>query len=50
MIGMGFTAFLTLLVFGLVSALGLHVYFRYRVLAGLDGFMCKWIAGWIGGY
>ena len=48
MIGMSFSAFLTLLVFGLVSSLVLHMIVRYRMLAGLDGFVCAWIAGWAG--
>ena len=50
MIGMSFTAFLTLLVLGLISSFVLHVLVRYRMLAGFDGFMSKWIAGWIGGW
>ena len=50
MIGMSFSAFLTLLVFGLVSSFVLHMIVRYRMLAGLDGFVCAWIAGWTGGW
>src|SRR5579863_8801538 len=50
MIGMSFSAFLTLLVLGLISSFVLHVLVRYRMLAGFDGFMSKWIAGWIGGW
>lgn len=50
MIGMGFPAFLTLLVLGFISSLVFHVLAEYRVLTGVDGFFCKWIAGWIGGW
>jgi uncharacterized membrane protein YeaQ/YmgE (transglycosylase-associated protein family) len=50
MIGMSFPAFLTLLVFGLVTSAVLHFLIRYRMLTGLDGFLCKWIAGWAGGW
>jgi uncharacterized membrane protein YeaQ/YmgE (transglycosylase-associated protein family) len=48
MIGMSFSAFLTPLVFGLVSAFVLNTITRYRMLAGVDGFVCAWIAGWAG--
>lgn len=50
MIGMGFPAFLTLLVLGFISSFVFHVLAQYRVLAGVDGFALKWIAGWIGGW
>ncbi|HTC62972.1 MAG TPA: hypothetical protein VK709_09015 [Candidatus Saccharimonadales bacterium] len=50
MIGMSFSAFLTLLVLGLLSSIVLHTLVRYRVLAGLDDFVCKWIVGWIGAW
>jgi hypothetical protein len=39
MIGIGFSAFLTLLGLGLISSVVLHVLVRYRFLAGLDGFV-----------
>ena len=50
MIGMSFSAFLTLLVFGLVSSFVLHMIVRYRILPGLDGFVFAWIAGWAGAW
>jgi uncharacterized membrane protein YeaQ/YmgE (transglycosylase-associated protein family) len=50
MIGMNFSAFLTLLVLGLISSLVLHLVIRYRMLTGFDAFMGKWIAGWVGGW
>jgi uncharacterized membrane protein YeaQ/YmgE (transglycosylase-associated protein family) len=50
MIGMSFSAFLTLMFLGLISSFVLHVVIRYRVLAGFDGFMGKWIAGWAGAW
>jgi uncharacterized membrane protein YeaQ/YmgE (transglycosylase-associated protein family) len=50
MIGMTFSAFLTLAVLGLISSFVLHVVGRYRVLAGWDGFISAWIAGWLGAW
>ena len=50
MIGMNFSAFLTLLILGFVSSVVLHFLIRYRMLNGLDGFLSKWIAGWGGGW
>jgi uncharacterized membrane protein YeaQ/YmgE (transglycosylase-associated protein family) len=50
MIGMNFGAFLVLLVAsGIVAAL-IHYVFRYRFLEGLDGFLGKWIVGWVGAW
>lgn len=50
MVGIGFSYFLTLLVLGFISSFVLHVLVRYRMLAGFDGFMSKWIAGWVGAW
>ncbi len=50
MIGMGFWAFLVLLVAGLISAAVLHYILRYRVMEGCDGFLAKLIAGWLGAW
>lgn len=47
MIGMGFGSFLTLLILGLIAAAVLHYAFRYRMLSGIDGFLAKWIVGWV---
>ncbi|MGH9451523.1 MAG: hypothetical protein ACRD11_13450 [Terriglobia bacterium] len=47
MIGMHFTAFLTLLVISLIAALIVHYAIGYRFLRGIDGFFSKWILGWI---
>ena len=47
MIGMHFGAFLTLLIVSGIGAAVVHYGFRYRVLEGLDGFLGKWIVGWI---
>jgi uncharacterized membrane protein YeaQ/YmgE (transglycosylase-associated protein family) len=50
MIGMGFWAFLVLLVAALTAAAVLHYLVRYRVLEGLDGFLGKLVAGWVGAW
>jgi uncharacterized membrane protein YeaQ/YmgE (transglycosylase-associated protein family) len=47
MIGMHFGAFLTLLIVSLIGAGVLHYGLRYRFLEGIDGFLGKWIMGWI---
>ncbi|PYT65510.1 MAG: GlsB/YeaQ/YmgE family stress response membrane protein [Acidobacteria bacterium] len=49
MIGMSFSSFLSLLILGSIAAIVLHFVVLYKMLAGFDGFMNKWIAGWIGG-
>ncbi len=50
MIGMNFASFLTLFVISLITALTVHYVIRYRVLEGADGFLWKWVAGWIGAW
>jgi uncharacterized membrane protein YeaQ/YmgE (transglycosylase-associated protein family) len=50
MIGITFSAFITLLVLGFISAVVLHAFIGYRVLAGFDGFLAKWATGWIGAW
>jgi uncharacterized membrane protein YeaQ/YmgE (transglycosylase-associated protein family) len=50
MIGMGFGAFLVLLVAALIAAAVLHYLLRYRLLEGFDGFLGKLVAGWIGAW
>jgi uncharacterized membrane protein YeaQ/YmgE (transglycosylase-associated protein family) len=50
MIVMNLPEFLTVLVLGLISAFVLHMLVRYRMLNGVDGFMCKWIFGVLGGW
>lgn len=48
MIGMSFGSFLTLLILGFIAAIVMHSAIRYRALEA-NGFVAKWIAGWIGG-
>ncbi len=50
MLGMNFIAFLTLAVISLIAALIVHYVVRYRVLPGFDGFLWKWVIGWIGAW
>jgi uncharacterized membrane protein YeaQ/YmgE (transglycosylase-associated protein family) len=50
MIGMNFVSFLVLLVEGAIAAFVLHYLVRYRMLTGLDGYLCKWILGWVGAW
>lgn len=50
MIGMHFATFLVLLVVSFIAAIILHYGFRYRFLEGFDGFLWKWILGWIGAW
>jgi uncharacterized membrane protein YeaQ/YmgE (transglycosylase-associated protein family) len=50
MIGIGFGAFIVLLVASLIAAAVLHYLLRYRLLEGLDGFLGKLVVGWIGAW
>ncbi len=50
MIGMNFASFLTLLVISVVAAFIMHYAIGYRVLDGFDGFLWKWVAGWVGAW
>ncbi len=50
MLRMNFGAFLVLLVAGLIAAAVIHYLIRYRFLEGLDGFLGKLIAGWVGAW
>jgi uncharacterized membrane protein YeaQ/YmgE (transglycosylase-associated protein family) len=50
MIGMGFGAFLVLLMAALIAAAVLHYLLRYRQLEGFDSFLGKLVAGWIGAW
>jgi uncharacterized membrane protein YeaQ/YmgE (transglycosylase-associated protein family) len=50
MIGMGFRAFLTLFVISFIVAAIMHNAIRYRFLGGVDGFLSKWIVGWVGAW
>jgi uncharacterized membrane protein YeaQ/YmgE (transglycosylase-associated protein family) len=50
MLDMTFVSFLTLLVISLIAALVVHFAIRYRVLSGGDGFVWKWIVGWVGAW
>jgi uncharacterized membrane protein YeaQ/YmgE (transglycosylase-associated protein family) len=50
MIGMGFGAFLTLLVVSFIATVVIHNGVRYRFLGGIDGFVAKWIVGWVGAW
>jgi uncharacterized membrane protein YeaQ/YmgE (transglycosylase-associated protein family) len=50
MLDMTFASFLTLLVISLICSLIVHYAIRYRVLDGADGFLAKWIVGWVGAW
>jgi uncharacterized membrane protein YeaQ/YmgE (transglycosylase-associated protein family) len=50
MIDMNFASFLTLLIISLIAALVMHYGIRYRVLNGADGFLAKWVMGWVGAW
>jgi uncharacterized membrane protein YeaQ/YmgE (transglycosylase-associated protein family) len=50
MIGENFTAFLVLLVLGLIAAVVIHYLIGYRCLKGFDGFLGQWFTGWLGAW
>ena len=50
MIGMSFGGLLVLLVASLVASVVIHYLIRYRFLEGIDGFLYKVIAGWVGAW
>jgi len=50
MLDMNFVSFLSLLVISLIAALVMHYAIRYRVLDGPDGFLGKWVMGWVGAW
>jgi uncharacterized membrane protein YeaQ/YmgE (transglycosylase-associated protein family) len=50
MIGMSFGPFLALLIVGVIASFVLHYVIRYRMLSGFDGFLAKWIVGWVGAW
>jgi len=47
MADINFVSFLTLAVISLFAALVVHYAISYRFLEGFDGFVGKWILGWI---
>jgi len=50
MIGMSFASFVALLILGFTAAIIMHSAIHYRMVAGVDGLIAKWIAGWIGAW
>ena len=50
LIGMGFLSFLILLILSAFAAAVVHWGFHYRFLSGADGFIGKWIVGWMGAW
>ncbi|HTS68929.1 MAG TPA: hypothetical protein VMO17_08085 [Terriglobia bacterium] len=50
MLDMSFASFLTLLIISLIVSLIVHYAIRYRVLDGFDGFLWKWVVGWVGAW
>ena len=47
MLDMTFASFLALLILSLISAVVVHYAIGYRVLRGFDGFLAKWVLGWV---
>lgn len=50
MIGMTLREFLVLLIAGAIAAAVIHYIVGYRFLSGVDGFLGKWITGWLGAW
>lgn len=50
MIGMNFVAFATLFVISVIVSFVLHYLVRYRLGAGIEGFLGKVLVGWIGAW
>ncbi|MGB8473756.1 MAG: hypothetical protein WCE61_06685 [Candidatus Acidiferrum sp.] len=50
LIGMAFPSFLVLLILSAIAAAVVHWGFRYRLFAGLDGFIGQWIVAWLGAW
>ncbi|HKS96311.1 MAG TPA: hypothetical protein VJV74_09285 [Terriglobia bacterium] len=50
MIAMHFISFLVLLILSLIAALIVHYAIGYRFMTGFDGFLWKWIVGWVGAW
>jgi len=50
MIGMSLVSFVVLLVIAVVVAALFHFVLRYRFLEGIDSFLGKIAAGWLGGW
>ena len=50
MLNMDFVSFLTLLIISLITGLVVHYAIGYRVLDGVDGFLSKWVVGWVGAW
>jgi uncharacterized membrane protein YeaQ/YmgE (transglycosylase-associated protein family) len=50
MLGMSFGGFLTLAVISLIAAFIVHYVIRYQMRKGFDGFLWKWVVGWVGAW
>lgn len=50
MIGMGFGGCLTLFAIGFIVAAVMHLAIGYRFRSGFNGFLSKWIVGWVGAW
>lgn len=50
MIGMSFSSFITLLVTSGIAAFVIHYVAGYRIVSGAEGFLGKWIVGWLGAW